>query len=241
VDTLSKKIFWAKTGNFPTLLCLGDQIARFGPVRLYWEGTRERYIQELKTHLLGMRRNPDYFGGKLCLMYRTNVMNWIREEMNRFKNDDDTDLEFGRKPRMYYQYKTLDQIEKRIKFGVVISGFTLAGDDDRIMVTYGTKRRSGLMNCISISRLDRESSRKCLGLAYVTCKLDEQVETLFAVEVKAVEEIIGHYCLLLPLVENHEFTGKYAVIYEDWDVGDEYFKKYLPSIYSLLFKTNVLP
>ena len=73
-------------------------------MRLYWEGTRERYIQELKKHLLGMRRNPDYFGGKLCLMYRTNVMNWIREEMNRFKNDDDTDLEFGRKPRMYYQY-----------------------------------------------------------------------------------------------------------------------------------------
>ena len=76
-----------------------------------------------------MRRNPDYFGGKLCLIYRTNVMNWIREEMNRFKDDDDTDLEFGRKPRMYYQYKTLDQIEKRIKSGDLISGFTLAGDN----------------------------------------------------------------------------------------------------------------
>ena len=46
---VKKKTFWAKTGNFPTPLCLGDQIARFGPVRLYWEGTRERYIQELKT------------------------------------------------------------------------------------------------------------------------------------------------------------------------------------------------
>ena len=41
--------FWANTGNFPTLLNLGSQIDRFGPVRLYWEGTRERYIQELKN------------------------------------------------------------------------------------------------------------------------------------------------------------------------------------------------
>ena len=43
-----EKPFWANTGNFPTLLCLADQRQRHGPIRLYLEGTSERFIQKLK-------------------------------------------------------------------------------------------------------------------------------------------------------------------------------------------------
>ena len=46
-----EKPFWANTGNFPTLLCLAEQRRRHGPIRLYWEGTSERFIQKLKRVL----------------------------------------------------------------------------------------------------------------------------------------------------------------------------------------------
>ena len=49
--------FWARTGNFPTLLCLAEQRDYHGPIRWYWEGTGERFIQELKKVLVSMRRN----------------------------------------------------------------------------------------------------------------------------------------------------------------------------------------
>ena len=57
--------FWASTGNFPTLLCLGKQFDYHGDMRWYWEGTGERYIQYLKRVLVSMRRTPDYFAGKM--------------------------------------------------------------------------------------------------------------------------------------------------------------------------------
>ena len=232
--------FWANTGNFPTLLNLGSQIDRFGPVRLYWEGTRERYIQELKKHLVGMRRNPEYFGGKLCLMYRTNVMDWVREEMSK-RDTRGNDEEFKREERMYYQYKTLAEIKKRFSCGEVISGFTTGGED--LLIAYGKNRRSGLMNIVKIERMDNGSAMKSMGLAYVSCKLKEKSQELEGfknLDVKMVEdEIISHF-ILLPYVETGEFRGLFAVIYDDWDVGDEYFKKSLPGLCSKLFETNVL-
>ena len=231
--------FWANTGNFPTLLCLGDQINRFGPVRLYWEGTRERYIQELKKHLVGMRRNPEYFSGKLCLMYRTNVMNWIREKMSS-SNDNRTDTEFGRKARMYYQYRTLTAIQDRFTCGEVISGFALEGDTHKIMVAYGKKRRSGFMNIVSIDRVDVGESMKSIGLAYVTCLLEDPLPDFQSVDVNSVEDIISHHCILLPFIQNGTFTGLFAVVYDDWDVGDECFKKCLPMLCSILFSISVL-
>ena len=234
-----KTPFWANTGNFPTLLCLGKQVDRFGPVRLYWEGTREIYIQELKKHLVGMRRNPQYFAGKLSLMYRTNVMNWIREEMSRH-NANSNDKEFGRKARMYYQYRTLSDVQDRFSVGDVISGFTLKGDDHKIMVAYGKKRRSGLMSIVSIDCVDVGESVKSIGLAYVICQLEDTVDDFQTIDVNLVENMIASHCILLPFIQNGNFTGLYAVVFDDWDVGDESFRKCLPMLCSTLFSINVL-
>ena len=187
-----------------------------------------------------MRRNPEYFGGKLCLMYRTNVMDWVREEMSK-RDTRGNDEEFKREERMYYQYKTLAEIKKRFSCGEVISGFTTGGED--LLIAYGKNRRSRLMNIVKIERMDNGSAMKSMGLAYVSCKLKEKSQELEGfknLDVKMVEdEIISHF-ILLPYVETGEFRGLFAVIYDDWDVGDEYFKKSLPGLCSKLFETNVL-
>ena len=59
-------------------------------------------------------------------------------------------------------------------------------------------------------------------------------------QMSIIEEVIDHYCLLLPLINDGKFNGDYGLIYEDWDVADEYFKKILPCLCSLLFNINVM-
>ena len=43
--------FWFKKSNFISLLNLPGQINKFGPLYLYWEGVKERYIQFVKPLL----------------------------------------------------------------------------------------------------------------------------------------------------------------------------------------------
>ncbi len=48
--------FWLSKGNYVTLLNLPEQIERFGSLRYYWEGTRERYIHLIKRQLTNMQQ-----------------------------------------------------------------------------------------------------------------------------------------------------------------------------------------
>ena len=233
------KPFWANTGNFPTLLNLAEQRARFGPIRWYWEGTNERFIGELKKYLVSMRKTPQYFMGKLSLMFKTNVMDKLKESMERYINGDEDEIK-QRTPNMYYQYKDLEEVRRRVREGKVLSGFSFDNNDCRIMIAYGNKRRSGVMSCVSISRLNPGHLLKSIGLAYVQCRLDEASSLLLDVNVEVVENAIANYCLLLPFINKAEFTDKYAVIYDDWDAGDEDFKKILPIVCSILFGTDVM-
>ncbi|KAL7524808.1 hypothetical protein ACHAWF_002243 [Thalassiosira exigua] len=66
--------FLAAKGNFISLLNLHDQIARHGPLRWYWEGTRERYIQSVKKVLSSMRKTSSYFERKIVIMQKLTVL-----------------------------------------------------------------------------------------------------------------------------------------------------------------------
>ena len=93
--------FWSNTGNFPTLLCLAEQRRRHGPIRWYWEGTSERFIQQVKKVLVSMRKTTQYFSGKLSKMYRNNVMEWLDNELATAMNSQ-SKTNTKSKPRMYY-------------------------------------------------------------------------------------------------------------------------------------------
>ena len=56
-------------------------------------------------------------------MHKTNNMEWLRDELRKAGVDRKHKLE-RRSPRKYYQYKTLEEIERRMSLGEVLSGFT---------------------------------------------------------------------------------------------------------------------
>ena len=78
-----------------------------------------------------MRRTPEYFTQKLSNMYKSNVMDWLCEQL------DDHDLAENWSARMYYQYDSLEEIQQKMRLGEVISGFTFKGKQTKMIVAYG--------------------------------------------------------------------------------------------------------
>ena len=96
------------------------------------------------------------------------------------------------------------------------------------------------MNCIGITRLNQGTCRKCVGLAFVKCKLDEETNILSNVSVSAIENRIEHHLLMLPLIDHGDFDEEYAIVFDDWDVSDENFVKCLPKLCDMCFEIDAL-
>ena len=56
---------WYRKSNFFSLMNLPDQIEKFGPLRLHWEGEQEKFIQYMKPMLTNLRVNETYLSSKL--------------------------------------------------------------------------------------------------------------------------------------------------------------------------------
>ena len=89
--------------------------------------------------------------------------------------------------------------------------------------------------------MNKGVARKCVGLVYVRYQLDNNINIIENVDIETIESRIEHHCLMLPLVDEGVFVQEFAIVHDDWDVGNEYLKKGLPSLCPLCFATDVLP
>jgi len=119
--------FWAKTGSFPTLLCLAEQRRRHRPIHWYWEGTSERFIQKLKKVLTLMKKTTQYFAGKLKLLHKTNTMEWYDGQLRQEANREAGIETCIRKVRNYFQYASKNDIDWKMMLDEVLSAFTFLG------------------------------------------------------------------------------------------------------------------
>ena len=99
------------------------------------------------------------------------MLNEYREETS---DEDMSDRHHQRGVRIYYQYHSLEDVERKMRIGEVLSGFTLKGNNEKIIISYGDGRRSSVMRCIGITRQNKGKARKCIRMAYVKCVLDEK-------------------------------------------------------------------
>ena len=116
--------FWATTQNFPSLLNLAVQIEKYGPIRWYWEGTRERFIQTVKKVLVSMRKSTSYFVRKMIIMQKLGTMEWLKEKLRKTTGKAKSDYS-----NMYFRYENIHKIKHKFNNGGILSGLTTKCDD----------------------------------------------------------------------------------------------------------------
>ena len=74
--------FWYRKSNFVSLLNLPSQINKYGPVYLYWEGVKERYIQHIKPFLKNKRRSVSFLKTRLQQLLQQNALELTKEQLH---------------------------------------------------------------------------------------------------------------------------------------------------------------
>ena len=71
---------WYKKSNFLCLLNLKEQIERYGPIRNFWEGSRERYIQNIKPYFKHTRETISFLKIQMEKLSKTQVLTSLCQE-----------------------------------------------------------------------------------------------------------------------------------------------------------------
>lgn len=224
-------VFWVEKGNFVSLLNLPDQIRQFGNLRLYWEGTRERYIQNVKKILVSLRQTSSYIAKKLAYLHRLNLLGWFKEELSKSKPRPRTGND------NFHRYASMDELKQKFDGGLPISAFHLEGCDDELFVAY-SRNRNNTVHFVSIGYIMQQGHNEECGLHYAKCNITDHCDHGTWNELR---ELIVAYCVLLPFnPDNNTFENEYAIVFSDWDVVTDIGEKNLPSLSHKVFSVDVL-
>ena len=133
-------------------------------------------------------------------------MEWLAHQFKKENGGDKTNGQNPRVSKMYNQYVSLEEIKRKMRVGEVMSGFTFQGNTDKIIIAYGEHIRSGVMKCIGMTRCEKGNSKKVYWARL--CPLYSQ-----DIDIKEVESMIEHYCLLLPLIDDGDFENEFPIVY----------------------------
>lgn len=164
-----------------------------------------------------MRRNAQYFGKKMVNLYTNNVLDW---ENDRLFRDNPLAKIASRPLRMYYQYPNWLDVNVKFTSGQVLSAFTYGNaSEEKLMIAYGLKRRSGMVSLASVTRSNETEGTSSIGLTYVSYDLQGEECCEEHVNLKTMEDNIRSYCLLLPyLLPGTDYKKQIAIVFNDWDV-----------------------
>ena len=209
--------FWFTKSNFISLLNLPEQIAKFGPLGYYWDGTFEVFIQGPKAVLQNARKNPASLMTKMTILQRMSFMEKIRKELG-------LDVGKGTKKR-YYGVRICESSEEvfeRWEGGMCISCYTRAKSPGYFYVPYRSGS-GGYRVIILESDLSSDIRHNNFGLYQCKFTLPEikQPDKPFSISMldKKTSKHVDQYCVLFPNLErNEQFQSYYSVVTHTWKV-----------------------
>ena len=101
---------WLSCANIISLLNCPGQIERYGHVRLYWEGNRERYIQMIKPLLKNMRTTLSF---RLLKLDELHTSDGLRELMTKAELPGGWQTN-SQRMRNYIVYKSRHELEESL-------------------------------------------------------------------------------------------------------------------------------
>ena len=126
---------WYRRSNFVSLLNLPNQIEKFGPVYLYWEGVKERYIQHIKPILKNKRKSVTYLITKLQHLMRQNALQLLQNRVQSNQNKN------------YKRYNDIFVYTNR-------GGLTHAIQNHEIITVVIICNTNNEYECVAITRMD---------------------------------------------------------------------------------------
>ena len=232
---------WYSKGNFLSLLNLPCQVAKFGNVRMYWEGTRERSIQQIKPFLINIRHTSSYFKTKLTYMYVNETLDTINKEIiasatTSHTYDSSTHYE---KYSSFKIYGVHENVADLIASGKVISALYISLNESEHKF-YICKRTDSPRTCVLFQILfnDKEGFNKC-GMWYAPISL-----AVFPVRESwsqpDIDAMADDYVILCPCISaNDSFRLSYAVISRSWKYRNKHNDLSLPLLSQTLFELSI--
>ena len=234
--------FWYKKGNFLSLLNLPDQIQRYGNLKNYWEGSRERSIQLIKPFLINMRATSSFYRRKLNRMYISQTI----ERLNK-----DTTEHFALQENIYQErpsyerylsfkvYSSRIDLKAFILHKNVLSTILVKDDLDQEQHFVVTKNAtSANYSLFQIVFRDEEGFNKC-GMWYAPIKIIIDSELEYST-LDLINDMVLDYALLCPCISKHtSLSCCYTAITKEWRYRNEDGIHNLPTI-SKQFTRSIL-
>ena len=210
IDENRPNPIWFTKGNFLSLLNLPAQIEKFGNLRFYWEGSRERSIQQIKPFLVNMRSTSSYFKTKLTHMYVSQTLKSVESKF--------IDKEEDNKVKRYYSFKTysaIDNIHEIIEQKHCISAVYMKynSESDSIFICQRNSPRHCLI--FKVSFKDNDGFNKC-GLWYAPIEISV-ANIGNEITQKDIQSRCVDYVLLCPCISADDSLNEcYTVIFKSW-------------------------
>ena len=213
LDGSSNQPIWVTKGNFLSLLNLHEQIEKFGSIRCYWEGSRERSIQLIKPYLINMRSTTSFYKTKLNHMYVSQTLKNLTEEDASKQTIKDASL--NNRLHSFKIYSVHDVLSQMIIFNQPMSAvlMTYNSTEPKLYICQRNQPRTCLLFLVTFN--DNDGFNKC-GMWYApleitVANIDNE---LFPIDIK--KKAID-YAILCPCVNDDlNLNSCYAVIYKSW-------------------------
>jgi len=173
------------------------------------EARDENAIRGPKSVLWKLRKNPQYFAGKLLILQQQRVLDILN------RSDDASDFRY----HGYFVFPSKDDVTYRFESGQPLSCFCLDQNHNEVHVAYHTRKRK---------------DRACApshGINYLTYSCTQQLKTFetgvifrqFAYKeenTKCKDEMnITDYAIMLPYFKaGSDFQRQFTLVYSDWTV-----------------------
>jgi hypothetical protein len=214
--------FWLSKGNYVTLLNLPEQIEKFGPLRDYWDGSRERYIHLIKKKLVNMRHTSSFMSSKLTEVHQSNVLDWIMHDL-----DPPVTASTVSHNTVFYTYASKAMIMDNLKGGKIISGYYHPQYPKHVIVAY--REANKMLGLIALHADIGINEQYESGMYF--CKFSEDMPLAASSPRQYICENVTVGAIMLPFINsNEEFQMQYSVIYSDWDILKSNGDKGLPQI-----------
>ncbi len=70
------------------MLNIPSQVEEFGPLRLYWDGNNEHFVQNPKKVIKNLRQTESYLTSKMTTMNKLNMIGYNQDIVNPSERRD---------------------------------------------------------------------------------------------------------------------------------------------------------